>query len=191
MLAKAIADDKELNQTFGNPKYASITKKIMEEPTLLLLDDPMSRIEVSDGDEALRPFAKDLIKRLQVVVKPAGSGSEEDESLEGQKTPSDRSATSSPPPTDPPKSSQKQGRNTFSPTGSESSASVIESRQTIQKKRPVRRVPRKKKDIAEEEVRRGELTGYRRLLTPQPISLFVAGWTERHEFTRFLGEIHQ
>ena len=71
----------------------------MEEPTLLLLDDPMSRIDVGEDDE-LRGVAEDVVEQLKEVIKAAQSESGEDDSVEegADKTTQEepRSAASSP-----------------------------------------------------------------------------------------------
>ena len=147
---KIMMKDKVIGKMFADPKYAKITKAIMRDPTILA--DPLNRLaaEIEEGGPEFEETAKMLVERLSKIeiTPPASAASSPAQSHSSSPASSERelgeiSAS--------PQSTKKQNKNSFSPTGSESSGEVLISQQTIEKKKNLRRVRSKKGAKAAED----------------------------------------
>jgi len=149
VMAKAMKDP-EISKAFANPKYQVLTQKIMADPSILL--NPMERLKADlEENPEWMSLAKSLFPKLSKLMRssPAPSPTPSSNSSKGS-VPSleDDSDKEEDADAATPTPHKKQSANTFSPTNSESSASIIESQQTVakKKKKKMRRVPRKVND---------------------------------------------
>jgi len=175
VVAVLMKDDK-VKMMFANPKFKAISMKIMSDPTLL--ENPMKNFRDELKDKSVAKAMMGLVPKVEKAKAQLRAGTPEDTA---EATPAKKGSPSQSPEASPagsseasserapspdsisgevsaqtPQTSKKQSRNTFLPADSESSGSVLQSQQTVEKKkRKVRRVRRAKGQGIEEESEEG------------------------------------
>jgi len=156
VMAKAMADP-EVAAAFGNPKLAPITKKIMADPTILTKPDILGffKNELEQGGEVMQSLAVQLLPKLQKMLKESIPQSMPEKEAGSESSDDDASSTNSLNEldlTDEEKKAAKarmkakkledkdkdKDRDKISDTNSHSSTEVIDSRQTVEKKKKQR-----------------------------------------------------